>query len=471
MQPGGRAGATDVVAQRGGPGYPVGVRGDLWLFERRLPVDNSSTGRAGGSPDSGGRGTVVRMPPTAAPDPPGRRPRLRLSSPTDLLAAIPYLLGFHPTDSLVLVGIRHRQVVVTFRVDLPPPGGPPDQAGDGQLHYLLDALVRQRPVRVVLVGYGPAERIDALVTLVLDELAARDVPVLDALRVGDDRYWSLVTGPTGEGWPCHPGASPVSAAATAAGLVALPDREELVRRIEPVTGAARVAMERATHDAEVRWGALLATSADLAEVHERIVTEGLIAIRAATTAYSPPEPGPADHAPPSPPSPSGHEAPPAPTGGHPAPSPAGGQPAAVGLGDDEVAWLGLVLGVPRVRDEAWGLADTADRAGQLALWTAVVRRVESRYLAPAASLLAFVAWQAGDGPFAGVVVDHALAADPDHPMAQLLGQAMASGLPPTVWRPLGPAALRRLDGPPPAPAPGPALGRWLRERLRRAVRR
>ena len=381
------------------------------------------------------------MPPTAAPDPPDGRPHLRLSSPTDLLAAIPYLLGFHPADSLVLVGIRRRQVVVTFRVDLPPPGRPPDSPGTGQLRYLLDVLVRQRPVRAVLVGYGPADRVDPLVAVVRDDLADRDVPVLEALRVGDGRYWSLVTGPAGAGRPCDPGASPVSATATVAGLVALPDRADLLRRIEPVTGADRVAMERATHDAEVRWGDLLATSADLAEVHARTVTEGLIAVRSAATRYSrlgPEEPG-----------------------------------------ADEVAWLGLVLGVPRVRDEAWGLADTADRAGQLALWTAVVRRLESRYVAPAASLLAFVAWQAGEGPFANVAIDRALEADPDHPMAQLLGQALAGGMPPSVWHPLGPAELGRLDAPVPTrvptpmptAVPAPAPCRRLRERVRRAVRR
>jgi hypothetical protein len=377
------------------------------------------------------------MPPTAAPDPPDTRPRLRLSSPTDLLAAIPYLLGFHPTDSLVLVGIRHRQVVVTFRIDLPPPGRPPGSVGGGQLRYLLDVLVRQRPVRVVLVGYGPPDRVDPLVAVVRDDLADRDVPVLDALRVGDGRYWSLITGPAGGGHPCDPGASPVSATATVAGLVALPDRAELLRRIEPVTGADRVAMERATHDAEVRWGDVLSTSADLAEVHSRVVADGVTALHAAAARYA--------------------------------------ESAPVELGADEVAWLGLVLGVPRVRDEAWGLADTADRAGQLALWTAVVRRLESRYLAPAASLLAFVAWQAGEGPFASVAVDRALEADPDHPMAQLLGEALAGGMPPSVWHPIGPIELERLAAPAPSPAsssaPSPAPCRGLRERVRRAVRR
>lgn len=370
------------------------------------------------------------MPSTAAPD---TRPHLHLSSPDDLLAAIPYLLGFHPADSLVLVGVRGGEVTLSFRVDLPS-GALSSDTVDCQLGHLVEVLDGHRPVRVMLVGYGPADRVEPLAAAVLASLADHEVPVLEALRVAGDRYWSLLAAPAGgspdEGRSRRAGGSAVAATATAAGLVALPDRDELARRVEPVTGAARVAMERATHDAEVRWGALLSVSADLPEAHDRAVAEGLAAIRAAAARYRPPAPD--------------------------------------GLSDDELGWLGLVLEVPRVREEAWGLADTADQAGQLALWTSAVRRLEGRYLAQAASLLAFVAWQAGEGVLAGVVVDRALAIDPDHPMALLLTQAMAAGLPPSTWHPLSPEQLGRLDGPPPDESP--PHRRW-RTRLRRAVRR
>lgn len=56
---------------------------------------------------------------TTPPD----RPSLRISSPAGLLAVIPYLLGFIPTDSLVVVGAGRAvdRIQVAFRYDLPNP--------------------------------------------------------------------------------------------------------------------------------------------------------------------------------------------------------------------------------------------------------------------------------------------------------------------------------------------------------------
>ena len=43
---------------------------------------------------------------------------VRITGPASLIAAVPYLLGFEPNESLVLVGLRDGQVTVTARVDL-----------------------------------------------------------------------------------------------------------------------------------------------------------------------------------------------------------------------------------------------------------------------------------------------------------------------------------------------------------------
>src|SRR5215472_69399 len=43
---------------------------------------------------------------------------LRVRNPGDLIEAIPYLLGFHPRDSLVIVGLVGTRVSITARVDL-----------------------------------------------------------------------------------------------------------------------------------------------------------------------------------------------------------------------------------------------------------------------------------------------------------------------------------------------------------------
>jgi Domain of unknown function (DUF4192) len=55
-------------------------------------------------------------------------------------------------------------------------------------------------------------------------------------------------------------------------------------------------------------------------------------------------------------------------------------------------------------------------------------------VSPPASLLAFCAWQNGDGALANVALDRALADNPRYSMAQLLRQALDAGAPPSLAR-------------------------------------
>jgi hypothetical protein len=105
-------------------------------------------------------------------------------------------------------------------------------------------------------------------------------------------------------------------------------------------------------------------------------------------------------------------------------------PAGPPPGDDEVAWLTVLLGHVPVRDLAWRRITAED--WQLSLWADVVRRAEPAVVAPPASLLAFAAWLAGQGALANVALDRALEQDPDYAMAQLLRDALDRGLPPSL---------------------------------------
>jgi hypothetical protein len=73
--------------------------------------------------------------------------------------------------------------------------------------------------------------------------------------------------------------------------------------------------------------------------------------------------------------------------------------------------------------------DPQFREAHQRLWTAVVRLAEREYVAAPASLLAFTAWQSGDGSLANVALQRALDADPGYTMAQLIRDAIASGIP------------------------------------------
>ena len=74
------------------------------------------------------------------------------------------------------------------------------------------------------------------------------------------------------------------------------------------------------------------------------------------------------------------------------------------------------------------------RQAHLSLWADIVRRTDGLWLPAPASLLAFTAWQSGDGTLANIALDRALGADPDYSMARLLRDILAAGVPPSQAR-------------------------------------
>jgi hypothetical protein len=324
----------------------------------------------------------------------------------DLLAAVPYLLGFHPADSVVVVAVSGRRVVFAARGDLP--GWPPDRATttDDVAAYLADVTGRQGADGALVVGYGPPARVTPVLDAVGVAVGRAGVRVLDLLRVTDGRYWSYVCDEPGccppEGTPFDASTSQVTTAAVYAGHVALPDRDALTRQVAPVGGAAREEMTRATRRAGQRLERLLdAAPPDSPYADQAVRSAGGAALRAAYDRHR-----------------------------------AGGR-----LTDDEVAWLGLLLTLRPVLDHAWETVDTAD--GRVTFWAELVRRVDPAHAATPASLLAFAAWRLGQGALAVVAVERALATDPGHRMARLVDDLLRRGINPAALDPvaLDPAAL------------------------------
>ena len=109
---------------------------------------------------------------------------IRLSGPADVLAVLPYQLGYHPSDSLVALALRDRQIGLVERIDLPP-----EDAVDAACAAMVPPLVREEPDGVLLVGYEsrPGAAMP-LADAVRDDLVAAGVVVLDRLVVRDGRW-------------------------------------------------------------------------------------------------------------------------------------------------------------------------------------------------------------------------------------------------------------------------------------------
>ncbi len=329
----------------------------------------------------------------------GTGPRVRAGSPGALLSVVPLLLGFVPESSIVLIGTEPPggTVKVTLRYDLPDPPDP--ELAASIAGHALAVLGSQELSAAIAVGYGPDALVRPLAAAFGDAIAAGQPGLIDFLRVQEGRYWSYTCADERccppEGVPFDPGEVP--AALGGQGGPVLASRAAVAASIAPVTGAAAASMRAATRRAEkhvVRVIATVARSGRLGAARTMIAEQGLAAVRDMLGLYR------------------------------------GGGCA----DDDQVAWLTVALKDLRVRDDAWARMDPARRDAHRRLWTDVVRRAQPGHVAAPASLLAFTAWQCGDGALANLALDRALADAPGYSMAVLLRQVISAGAPPSMAR-------------------------------------
>ncbi|MFI2652821.1 DUF4192 domain-containing protein [Micromonospora fulviviridis] len=315
--------------------------------------------------------------------------KLTVRSSADLVAAVPYLLGFRPSDgSIVVIASRDRRIVFAARGDLPAPGAPASRVLEVAAN-LVPVLRRQQPITdLMIVGYG-AEHIDPALLTASEALTASGMPLLELLRVTGTRIFNLTCDNPDccppQGTPFDPIASLIAVQATAAGQVALPNRAAVAARFAPVDGAARASMRRATTKALIR---LKAVSADDKAAADEA---GVRAVRDALRKHDLGE----------------------------------------RLTDDEVAWLTLLLRRPSVRAIAVDLTQPHDR--HVTFWADVTRRAEEALVPAPATLLALAAWRCGDGTLAGMAADRALQVDPAYRLADLLLQTLHAALPPAMF--------------------------------------
>lgn len=158
---------------------------------------------------------------------PASTPTVRLREPADLVAAVPYLLGFHPDpDSIVILGIHARQIAITVRVDVTAVTADPHGIWRQVAGPLTDAGVTS----LAVIGYLSDDDTDAVYSLA----AAAPIPVVEMQRVHDGRWWSLTCTqdccPPGEPITCD---TPVDVALIAASGSPAPTRHSLTAQLKP----------------------------------------------------------------------------------------------------------------------------------------------------------------------------------------------------------------------------------------------
>ena len=325
---------------------------------------------------------------------------LRVRSPHDLLAVVPYVLGFHPEESLVLVSVGAAEQQFHARIDLPR--GP--EAGGQVADYLAAVCARHRLTTVAVVAYtADAVAAEAAVASLRGALRA-DPPtskVVVALRADGTSWWALDedgrAGP-GRGTSYDVSSHPLASQAVVEGRVALASRAELAASLRADEREVEAVSEAVS---EVLSATVCATvSATVSGLERRRGADG---------------PGTERRW----------------VGARVREFLADGRR----LDGADVARLLVALSDRRARDVAWAQMSREVAPRHVDLWRDVVRRSPTELRAAPAGLLGFAAWLAGDGALAWCAIDVCQESDPGYRLAALLTDALAGAVPPSAWQP------------------------------------
>lgn len=299
---------------------------------------------------------------------------IRARSHEGMLAAIPYLLTFHPENSLVLVFLDDQQVVLTGRLDLPETEELPDMGG-----WLTEVALIAGATALSAVTYHPD------VSLGLAALARIErespLPVSELIHASEDYFWAACCDDPLVPRPYDVVSHEVSASAVLAGVSALPDRAAVQRLASGPTPAVR--------DACVAAFALAAQTVRDLDPHQRLeLTVKLV-----------------EH----------HLLDPA------------------GMDVPTCALLAtLILEIPS-RDAAWLMMSRPSAGEHLALWSRVVAHTIAPWEMAPLCLLGSAAWINGNGALLVECIERGEQIDPHYSLLHILNDINLRALPPTAW--------------------------------------
>lgn len=343
----------------------------------------------------------------------------------DLVAALPAMIGFVPHRSLVVVALDRptqaaprRQVSVVCRLDLPRAGDRTNaeaatrialtcrrsNAGTA-LAFIVGEHV-SKPATALTAGiYRPLHR------MLEQQLAAVGITLAGiwyVTEVSASGSWWNIADPQENGSVPDPKASPVAARAVLDASTIYGCRAEAVDAIA-IDPTLRDEVARLLPDvvADAHQRFVRALQINNPDAYIRMALWRVMAVLKQPDTFAPHRPG-------------------------------------------DLAEVAAALRDSTVRDALFGVAAGAYDAAAERLWTTMTRALSGTDRAEAATMLAFHAYLHRNGALAGIALDAALTADPDHRMANLLAMGLQTAMPPErlqrlVHCGIGIAADLRID--------------------------
>jgi len=314
-----------------------------------------------------------------------------VKTPHDLLAAVPFLIGYHPTDSLVLISVKSDSLEMAMRIDFPK--NPPE----GSYQLLASHLKRDNSDGALIVAYEPADSLAGPEVLhnVADAVASLDIPIRELMLVRNNHWRSLLCS---DDKCCPPEGnqieefvnSRIAAEQVASGKV-LPfsDSEGLTHSISATILAK-----------DINWNAQVVgfrVDPDANNLNE-LQRDGAESILLLADFYS--------------------------------------QNGFCKDYDLMARVLGRLSDI-QVRDFALGCHTDQTINSYWAMWRDLLRIAPPKFVAPVASVFASIAYENGEGALAHRALDRAIEDDPEYSLARLLRRVFSSG-----WPPSGFAQLR-----------------------------
>lgn len=311
-----------------------------------------------------------------------------LTSPTDLLATVPFLIGYQPSDAIVLMALSDETISMAMRIDFP------ESITQSEAAAIAARIAGERADAVLMVSYIPDSFEGA--ELVLQELTAAlldcNLSLRESIIVVSGRWRSLVC----ESLTCCPvEGSPlpellesrIAVEEVAKGKpLPFPDLATMAESIAPLPiDLALIEMISRVESIDYEGDALQVQREGAAAVTDFIhdfATDGICRDRRL------------------------------------------------------VATLLVRLHDLQVRDYALGVMNEAESELHYAAWRWLLRRAPEGYVAAPATLFAVACYERGDGALANLALERAQSDQPSYTLTKLLSQVFRSGQPPTLFRKL-----------------------------------